>query len=63
MKTPCTCRKIKDLNQGFGDSKHLYCPDCGRHEYNDRGWTREEWAEYVEDFSNQVEEQNADRLQ
>jgi len=40
-----------DLTQGLGETRNIYCIKCETHWYLGRSWTRVEWNEYVEDFS------------
>ena len=47
----CKHENKKDLTQGLGEIRNHYCPDCKMHWYRGRSWTKEEWDEYVEDFS------------
>lgn len=51
MKKPCTHPDKKDLTQGIGKERNHFCPTCDMHWYRGRTWTKAEWAEYVEDFS------------
>ena len=48
--TPCQCgsRKLTDITGGLGAERNYYCPDCRRHYYLGRWWTKAEWAGYVE---------------
>jgi hypothetical protein len=47
----CTHSNKKDLTQGLGTVRNIYCPNCKMHWYKGRSWLLEEWNEYVNDFS------------
>ena len=40
-----------DLSMGHSDHINIVCDKCGMRHYNGKEYTRNEWAEYVEDFS------------
>lgn len=48
---PCEHPSKKDLTQGLGATRNIYCPDCKCHWYNEKFYTRDEWEVYVNDFS------------
>ena len=49
-KIKCMHKNRKDLTQGLGDERHIYCPDCKWHLYKDREWSKEEWENYIENY-------------
>ena len=40
-----------DLSMKHSGYVNIVCDKCGMHHYNGKEYTRMEWAEYVEDFS------------
>lgn len=40
-----------DLTHGLGETRNHYCRTCGMHWYRGRTWTKAQWDEYVNDFS------------
>ena len=50
-KEACEHPNKKDLTQGQGETRNHFCPQCKMHWYKGREWTRDEWREYIEDFS------------
>lgn len=49
-KKDCKHPRRKDLTQGLGKERNLYCPDCKSHWYKGRFWTAAEWDAYVNDI-------------
>lgn len=47
----CQHQPLKDLTQGKGTTRHLYCPLCGFHIWKGKEWTKEEWNNYVNDLA------------
>ena len=44
----CNKPEVKDLTQGLGNDRHMYCTHCGAHEYDGRQYTRAEWNRLME---------------
>lgn len=49
-KKDCSHSAKKDLTQGLGDERNIYCPTCKSHWYKGRFWTAEEWNFYINDI-------------
>ncbi len=39
----CGGKRVKDLTQGLGPDRHIYCLDCKGHHYKGRWVTRKQW--------------------
>jgi len=46
----CKRDQMKDLTQGLGETRNLYCSRCRAHFYLGRWYSKKEWDEYVEDI-------------
>ena len=46
--TCCKEPTIKDLTQGLGPDRHLYCEKCKSHEWRGREYSKKEWEEWTE---------------
>jgi len=47
MNVCCGAPETKDLSQGIGTKRHMYCSKCKSHYFNDRMWTAKEWEAWV----------------
>lgn len=45
--TCCDKPQQKDLTQGLGPDRHIYCQSCKAHQYDGKFYTRQEWEIYV----------------
>lgn len=43
----CSNPKVKDLSQGLGDDRHLYCVTCKSHTYRGQVYDRQQWEAWV----------------
>lgn len=43
----CEKPKQKDLTQGLGVYRHMFCQSCKSHEYAGKFYTRDSWELYV----------------
>jgi len=46
----CGVKKVKDLSQGLGPDRHLFCTECRAHQWGDRWISREDWEKEFENF-------------
>lgn len=47
-----TCHNtVRDLTNGYGETRNYYCPTCNAHEYKGKHYTKKEWDIYVNDVS------------
>lgn len=44
---PCNCERKKDLTNGYGSVRNIYCPDCKGHEYGGVKFTSKEWDRWI----------------
>lgn len=58
----CDCSAQKDLSQGKGPDRHIYCPRCGKHVYKGIHWTRKHWEWWIE-TTNLTKEQAIEVMQ
>jgi hypothetical protein len=47
-RSQCLCAAAKDLSQGKGPERHIYCPTCGKHVYKGIEWTKKHWEWWIE---------------
>ena len=43
----CNKPRIKDLSQGIGPERHLYCQSCQSHTYKGIFYSKLEWDEWI----------------
>jgi len=47
MTNCCDKPQQKDLTQGLGPDRHIYCQSCKAHEYDGKFYTRQELEIYI----------------
>lgn len=45
----CKNPKTKDLTQGLGPDRHMYCEKCKAHEWQSRQYSKKEWEKWMEE--------------
>lgn len=45
----CSNPQIKDLSQGLGELRHLYCASCKAHTWRGVFYTRQEWDNWIDE--------------
>lgn len=45
----CSNPQVKDLSQGLGEHRHLYCTSCKSHAWKGTMYTRQQWDDWVND--------------
>jgi len=49
LKPDCKHETRKDLTQGKGEIRNIYCPTCDWHLYKGIEYTKEEWYKWIND--------------